>query len=734
DNETRRQVQYIHQLIKRHIGSSATSRSLEPLWYRGLSDVQLDAVNALSINLCEDIMEGSTYRVYDQLNRLGIYPKPSKKQMIQLLFISRGNDVAFLWFLMEMCYKSDNRQNIYTMNEQIILSAIFCLDLHPTLEELDRLLPLPHESAERRQKQFRSEGIRMRQAERRQQLECLKLHKRPKAPSKSPYFDKPLSHKYRRRTLTADYPNMALRTVPAPEGQKNTLRSRWFGDYVFNPGERIARTVLRAEIDNVLKSLTAAKVSKSHVESMCTHHKQIKEMEQSLQMKLEVFKRDQACKLLDVGRVKRLKQREETLKQLERLSEQYQSKFHAMAIKTRLDSTRKRLCADIYDPEFIYIGSGDAMSYGEPCLVENTEKVDQKPKPDCHQNMYLLDGNDPLPPTCRDNAPRQVGGQEKKPNKEVKERPSSLMRFLLLGGTEDTNTVAPRNCKGFKVAKLKTSPPPAPKASTEYFKLGKLDYKFNYRKLFGPTTEKLLDDAQLKLKVDFIKALDADVEYINAVLDGDLRARDACIDRTAQRMFQAGTDMFNKEYEQAEVEIDEATPSRLDFGLEYYDADNMEQMKLMLQLGLEHVARDRRYVLPTLPNVHSVPLLIDWIRSRYGKHYSQVERHRNSEQAIHLMDHLAIILGRQILRSPSRKYLSARDMAGSYTARQNAIVRLQKQYKNRIVRHFNLSIMELGRVFQSTMQKHNRINSARTYFAYMPAHIRDVDFTRTAPL
>lgn len=718
DPEILPQLKYVHKLIKSHIGAKEFENSLEPRWLRGLSDLQLNAVHALSSNLCYDILESTTYRVQNLLSRMGIEPRPPRQQLQKVFTISRGNDVAFLWFLMEMFYKSSGPKDIYNINEQIIMSAIFWLDIVPTLRELDRLLPLPHKSAEVRAKLLKSESERIRRAERRQQLEYRKLMKKSQSPTISPYFAKPCPFRPQKRRLIADYPPVQIQSIKLPDDPKPnaSLQTRWFGDFVFDEGKRVATTLVHKEIDNVLTSLKAAKVSQNHVESMCVHHQQIKKMEQSLKMKMEMFKQKERERLVQVGRRHKAQREQRLLDELDRLTEQYQAKFHAMAVKARIDSTRKRLSADLNEPDFYYLCED----------VDPTDSTSDLELNEIEAHAFLIENP---PPACRDNTPRQAGGQDAANEAQVfKQRQSSLMQFLLLGGMK-TEQKKSENCTGTVQANAPTAssnPPPCPCSSTngKYLEFSKYDYKFNYHNLFGSSRKRLRDDKQLRLKAKFIKALDDDVEYIHRLLDGDQGALEDCVDRTVSKMFKEGIDRVAEEYKQAE-----ATPStlrnesRMDFGLEYYDADNLDQMKNMLRVCLERVAEDRRYVLPTLPNVHLVPLLIEWIRARYGKQYSQAESARICDQAMHLMNHLTVILHNKILRRSYNVKLSEKVSISK-------IIKMQQQTNSRVLNLFGSSILEVGRVFQSIMQNSCHTKATSTYFAYMPAHRRDVDLHR----
>lgn len=715
DPELVPQVKYIHSLIEKRIGAKEFKNNLEPCWFRGLSNVQMSAVHGLSDKLSDDILEGSTYRVYNQLNRLGIEPRPPQKELRKVFTLSRGNDVAFLWFLMELFYKSsDCPTDIYNFNEQIIMSGIFWLDIFPTLRELDRLLPLPHKSAEVRAKLMKKETERIRREERRQQLEYAKQMKQSKSSLSSPYFDNPNPYRPRQRRLVADYPPVQFRSLNIPDDPQSdaALQTRWFGDFIFDEGKRVTNSLLDREINNVLMSLKAAKVSQTHVASMCVHHQRIKEMEQSLKTKMELFKQKQMERLLQVGQTNKERRQQRLLRELDHLTEQYLAKFHEMAVKTRIESARKRLSADFNEPDFYFLCE-------EVFPADNTSDLELN---EMQATAFLIEN--PPPPACRDTMPRQTGGQDGA--KYAKQRQSSLMQFLLLGGVETEKKNTEKDYDTPSSSSSSPSPCPCPSNSSKCFEFSKFSYKFNYQNLFGTDRKKMmLDDEHLRLKVAFIKALDNDVEYIHKLLDGDQGVLESCVDRTVCQMVKKGIDNFEKRNKNADVGLTPVkTDARLDFGLEYYDADNLHQMKNMLRVGLEHVAKDHRYVLPTLPNVHLVPLLIEWIRARYGKQYSEAETERISTQAMKLMDNLSLIFENKILRRTVKVKLTGKESVSK-------IIKKQREARNRILHLFGSSVLEVGRVFQSIMENSNDTNARSTYFAYMPAHTRDVDINQT---
>lgn len=59
DPQTVQQTLHIHRLIRQRIGHRATNSRLQPLWYRGLSNSQMAAADALHEALGDDILEGA---------------------------------------------------------------------------------------------------------------------------------------------------------------------------------------------------------------------------------------------------------------------------------------------------------------------------------------------------------------------------------------------------------------------------------------------------------------------------------------------------------------------------------------------------------------------------------------------------------------------------------------------------------------------------------------------------
>ncbi|XP_064555311.1 uncharacterized protein LOC135440198 [Drosophila montana] len=733
DPQTMQQVLHIHRLIRDRIGQNAMKKSLQPLWYRGLSDNQLAAAHGLKRALADDILQGSAHRAHHQLCHLGVRPRPARSGLRLLLKMSRGNDVAFLWFLMEMFYKSKNQEVIYEFNEQIIMSAIFWLDLFPTLHELDRVLPLPHDSPAVRQKRAQAVDRRYRlkpslriKPMKEQAKELLQQH--PKSVYKLPYFQQPvLPNPRQQRLITQVSKRPARFPTVIPNLVHYTILSRWFGDLNFSDEERVARSVLNNEMDQILSNLPSSQLDASQLKPIYPHQKLISEMEQSLHLNLLRIKKERYEQFLNVGHRQRELNRQRTLDDLDRMTERYRAQFHEMAIRAGLGSNRKKLIEDPNDPGFIYLGKNEA------------DWVDKDDSCRCDSDVgfNMSDTSVILPPTCRDNSPKvvELKKHQHEPSFRVYDGDARLPDKQDLSQSERSSL----QLRDTNMEEDKAQEPSPCQCTTQsnYFELG-LDaqlYRFDYQKLFAPYQDRLLDDQELRLKVEFIKALGNDVNYLNAVLNGrECGSIDALVNRTVKRIFKEGTDLFQDVYAKSQAEAEVSEPGkRLNFGQEFYDADDLVLMKDMLRIGLQRVAADRRFVLPTLPDVHCVPMLLEWIRSRYGKRYSQADRRRSFSEAQLLMDNLATILTHDIVRIPSREPLKSKVTAGGFVPHNENRPNLKK-FWDQYTKHFVVSFLEMGRVFHAAMEAHQSTQTSATFYAYMPAHFNDVQFYNTTPI
>lgn len=142
-----------------------------PDWYQELSDRQMAAADTACVSVCEDMEQGTVHRCQCFLRGIGIKPIPKREDITLALRMSKGNDLAFLWFLLEVFYyskdptptnaKNANAKHIYSVNERLLMSSIMHLDMVTTLRELHKMYPAverppkPAEPPQRRSRRFR---------------------------------------------------------------------------------------------------------------------------------------------------------------------------------------------------------------------------------------------------------------------------------------------------------------------------------------------------------------------------------------------------------------------------------------------------------------------------------------------------------------------------------------------------------------------------------------------------
>ncbi|XP_016950833.1 uncharacterized protein LOC108025085 [Drosophila biarmipes] len=775
-------------------------------WYRGLSQSQMGAANRLSDLLRGNMDKKTTSEVAKLMVRLGLHPAPPRKALRQVIELSRGNDLAFLWFLMEMCYKTPNHGETYSVNEQILMSTIFRLDLFPTLRELDRWLPLPHSSQSDREKseilRQRSQRLRREKEEERQQ----ELARRAKLTTPlSPYFQEPTIARETRhdRRMLSDQPDTPAFLFDMDEEPIETgLWSRWFGSYTLNEAQRVGKSIIFQEINSIFESFKAASLPPQDVESLCTHHQYIREMERSLKIQLERMKQRKCQELLEVRNRLEERRRKQVIQDLEEMSACYLKRFQEMAARARLASTRKQLfggdskksfnfdmprngtkCEDFEEERCQTIEADRSSEVPRtkrrsrkssrsssvrrlPSGAESktrtssrsrsrstsrgrrkmSKRVSDKkfqilqPSPRKGKNEFedimvkLLKGERPILPGCPDFQPEPVkcakchiyDPQEGLPQERVpKHRPSSLMQFLQLCVIEEDEEedLDPKR-------EPNPSPPPAQEPRILRMGLpGTNSFKFNYRELFGSLHRTHLNDERMRLKEAFVRAIDDDVQYLSAALDGEEEGSlDALVDRAAKRLFAEDVKTFHKELEKLQRKRDaeiskENHSDRLNFGQEFYDPENIPLMKEMLRLGLEKVAQDKRYVLPTLPDVHSVPYLVEWIRLRYGKRYSYREKEAILSKDKVVMDQVAWLMRTKLVNIPS--------LPGGNSINNLAKLRkISQVHREHHTNRFLEAIMEAERVFYAAMKPQLcNLATESTFLAYLPSHYHDLGFT-----
>lgn len=82
-----------------------------PDWYQAMTSSQMTAANSLHESVLEDLEQGTVSRCDKCLRGIGIKPIERISHLLLAVTQSKGNDMAFLWFVLQMFYTSDGRKD-----------------------------------------------------------------------------------------------------------------------------------------------------------------------------------------------------------------------------------------------------------------------------------------------------------------------------------------------------------------------------------------------------------------------------------------------------------------------------------------------------------------------------------------------------------------------------------------------------------------------------------------------
>lgn len=261
-------------------------------WYRALSLLQIEAANDLADAAKFDLAVNRSQRTRDCLMRLGLRPLPRPSQLTQLVKVSRAQDLALLYFIFQKNYNIDKVCGKYSVNGQLLLSAIAYLDLPATLKALDKILPRHDDNTDAKEKEKK---VKQKVLPERRVLE-------PISGPVSPYFQKqprPKVYRQGNRFVTKPPPF----TVDIPNENKDNKEDdyRWFSDYRFQSLYREVKTIIKLELCRFFDQLDHAPpdaVKGSTTKDLCPFHKETRSLERQAFL---VDQRNRYLKMIDVG-------------------------------------------------------------------------------------------------------------------------------------------------------------------------------------------------------------------------------------------------------------------------------------------------------------------------------------------------------------------------------------------------------------------------------------------------
>ncbi|XP_036334570.1 uncharacterized protein LOC118745153 [Rhagoletis pomonella] len=735
-----------------------------PKWYRGLSSFQLTAASQLQYAIRDDLEQGTTHRVKALLDRIGLRPTLGESQIRFVMFLSGANDLAFLWFVKEMYYNSDNTN--YSVNEQLIFSSIARLDLVFTLRGLDRVLP-PQQPTKREIRRMKI--AEQKNAKKRLQNASSSSENRTvtsiRIKYKLPYFDELVRPRLYEHSLISHPP--ACRSESAHKDIRDLTYvtpnegNRWFAEYNLQPGKRTGVQMLTEKINEMFKekipkqSLLVKNVFDEHVyknmrwtnehndnelqKTLCLQHKTLLEMEKTIEHELRVRAREKCLRYFDAETPKS----EERIARIRRQIEQ-DVNVHMKQLKKLADRTRSHL--QIWSQENIHdcdskietLWHGVAQNKctkservirqgGENYLDErnkptssksaiNINNISEKQSNPSHSIGGYLNVQSQVRLKCCDNEVvcRSSAAEHKRKRGSSNASKLQRVRDILHNKTCDCGYKYMENydCGHSEVQQNECNP---------YFKAPEENqpYKFDYQRVFHFQN----DDSPLNVQNEFLKIITSDLN-LNKNDPNTPKNLNEAIKQYAKKIFKESVAAKNEELaEQQKRNV--GTGRRypfLDAELDYYDPDDEKLMQNMLKNALEFLANDPKYVLASMPDAHKLPSLLSWIETRYGKEYTREQLrkvHDDSKATIHALKQMTVDV-----MLPSAKLLGEAIMV-NYNCRDYLVKKtkkLRKEYYDKV----NASIMDQSRTFYMAIKPNICGNARDTFFAYMPAREADI--------
>lgn len=662
-----------------------------PKWYLGISDYQEETIRNLCGDLRDDFEQGTSFRVEKALCRLGLSPLISKKKINTMVQLSRGNDLAFLFFILEGYYTSSRKDGEYTTNEKLLMIAMAKIDLLPTLRELDRILPPPQLSAMDRRRQNP-------QKERKSYVPTLKPFGKPS--KKSPYFQR----QPRPAEILVDYmskpPNHIVEfpfwPLDGPPNYGKPTDPPWFAEYTLNPIDRLVKSTVGEAVDKYFtnmnqmrqlelkarhsrraaSALATARKSIAEDFQLCNYHQWKQAEEQLLKDELTVLARNRAMELMDVNLPYSKLRKKRIISQLEHDVNVCLNKYSLKMENTTVHTIAKADCVLCREMN-VALAAPKRFELDGRLLVGEHLEMQHADAPNKYVGTRLtggglrrepIDFGGELELNCQNLPPPEIVEMDPKnpdcehPNVKGKGKISFYLDSEKLKSIRETSKEKRIRvlCEGKQTKKTFFMKP------TEH-----KPFLFKYKRIFKSGLEKPRDVNRVIAKA-FIKALKVDDDSIvpakcgpDAEMseDNGCRLTDSCtstddtsdhenrpnddqrgdiikaVVRCAKEVWTKGVNMKRAEMEEEErIAMLEHHSSQLSYDTKILNPDDSELMNRMLEDGMRQLRKSQRYVLASLPNSHKLPVLQEWIKRRYGKQYTQEEVQKNIRESVKIFE------------------------------------------------------------------------------------------------
>ncbi|EDV58449.2 uncharacterized protein LOC6541754 [Drosophila erecta] len=692
-------------------------------WYRGMSTVQMKACDGLLHALRDDMEQGSTYRVRRCLTQLGIHPPVGASQIKDIIAMSQGSDLAFLWFLWEFAYKSPRKSRKdnwhldsehYTVNEQLLLSAIAHLDMPSTLRALDALLP-PATQSKRMNSPAKTEQSSSKTNRRKPKHYALPYF----APQVRPREFIPKS-KFRPPETKVSFPEYShykdrMHQIPN-EGP------RWFAQYRLSPAKRVIAHLLAKELNGLPLESSSSNLDNG---PMCETHRFLKEAEHM--QKQEKIYNQRCLAQLDVPGDELKARRKHILNGIE--------------IDVKLASNRiGRQPGRASSPVKHAYGSCTTRKKDGPTMLMGLG-IEEIPR--LHSYAHSLD-NSIRVMLMKGNESQRCGAgdyeildvdSDVKGSTETNLKPQSQSSIIKVPPSLPTSSfkkladLIPACSRTLRCLKRSSTKCPEEETFTIRTTGG---VQLDHHKVFDvpsppkeplPWEDKVLD---LEDKQAVIEKL-----CIDALGNGETKSKKELqqskfIPAVSAAAADCAVNMFRKKV--AETTENPADKHTKQNGDTLIDPDDDEQIENLLKEALRILRGNRQYVLATFSNAHKMPVLLDWVADRYGKSYSRAGLNSIVKTSFRIYESVY-----QEERGNKRNILelkrSVTGLGGSINyASHNRFMSQVRERKAEYNDKLNKLALEQTRLTWLALRGYSHLggNLKDTFFAYMPARTLDV--------
>ncbi|XP_017041212.1 uncharacterized protein LOC108088073 [Drosophila ficusphila] len=707
--------------------------SVGATWFTNLSDIQVDAIQLLAFSIRDDGAEGTVYRTHLCLSRLGVTPMVKSRMLHKLINVCRGSDLAFLYFLLEACYKGAG----FAYSERILMSAITFLDLEMTMRELDRILP---PGVERLKKKSIApppvtKSISLPPSPNRRQSDFGKV--------RSPYFTSLPKPKVPHvgKKITAKRPHLVVTFPFWPAGERPNYKvndeSRWFATYKFQPVKRMLFKMVGDIMSDYWEKVsgTGSFIPEDETFPLCEFHKAALRKEQLVKDAAVVKAHKQCLALVEVNSRDDVALKKRIIAQLDKDIEDCTQRW-------------KRL-RDRHHTDVMLIEDHDQMcSMGKVPTTRQESKIK-------HLNLEADIGRLKTKPTMgvhlitsKATVSRLSRVRVSDPEDEIPcplEEPEEKLTKCppqLLGNKKRTRRVIMTQTKVGDERPPVTCKKPSLKPG-RFFKSTRRHspFVFHYHEIPPKDQDPAARDVMRSQAIRTLK--EESCPSSEDGYNGRMHPREqvvTAIVECAQDMWFGSLEAYQRNQVSLKSEklknSDESVKSattpicglREDDGLEWtkqikhFDPDNRNLMERLLKDGFDILRRDPRCVFAAFPNSHKSFVMQEWIKRRYGKTYSHEEIGRTVQKGINTFHRLERILS----HAPSAKYdgYSADDTYADHKRLRALSEKIKEDYRMPL----NDKILALTRTCWQAMRPHLVRGSTllNSFFAYLPVRYADM--------